>query len=49
MKEGSFDAEVGCRLWEVFEGWYVLFFSSLVGLTHAKAPVMMAAQQKAIA
>lgn len=25
------------------------FFSSLVGLTHAKAPVMMAAQQKAIA
>lgn len=32
-----------------FEGWYVLFFSSLVGLTHAKAPVMMAAQQKAIA
>lgn len=38
---------------KVFEGWYVRFFlsffSSLVGLTHANAPVMMAAQKKAIA
>lgn len=30
-------------------GGMFIFFSSLVGLTHAKAPVMMAAQQKAIA
>lgn len=29
--------------------FFFFFFSSLVGLTHAKAPVMMAAQQKAIA
>lgn len=29
--------------------FFSFFFSSLVGLTHAKAPVMMAAQQKAIA
>lgn len=27
----------------------MFFFFFLVGLTHAKAPVMMAAQQKAIA
>lgn len=29
--------------------FFLFSFSSLVGLTHAKAPVMMAAQQKAIA
>lgn len=38
---------------KVFEGWYVRFFlflfSSWVGLTHANAPVMMAAHKKAIA
>lgn len=33
----------------MFSFFFSFSFSSLVGLTHAKAPVMMAAQQKAIA